>query len=181
MKHSAPVVTLEDLGRLHDSRANSIRPVLLREGCDRDDFDDVRQEAFLRAMRGLPYYRGDAGGLRSWLGTIIKRRYLNYARDKAAREKREAAAAEEWAHRLNVALRSSPEHHSLIPLVAEAMSGLGEADQRVMWLRYAEGIPSREIAKRSGLKIDTVRKRLSRAKSRLREIFTELSSSDTIA
>jgi RNA polymerase sigma-70 factor (ECF subfamily) len=51
----------------------------------RDEIDDVTQETFLRAYRGLQSYRGDSGAT-SWLLSIARRVCLDFAEKKKKEE-----------------------------------------------------------------------------------------------
>ena len=49
------------------------------------DADDAVQDAMVRAWRGLAGFRGDAGGLRSWLYTVATRACLDAIRGRSRR------------------------------------------------------------------------------------------------
>lgn len=178
---AASPVDLEDLARLHDTRASRIRSVLLRDGCDREDFEDIRQESFIAAMAGFSEYRGDAKGVTAWLGSIIRNRYLNFVRDKSTRRRHESIASREWERRLRSIHRRNPRQTSMIEQMSRALSLLRSPDQRLMWSHYVDGMTTQEIASLEGLEVRAIQKRIERARQRLRDIFTRLESSDTIA
>lgn len=57
--------------------------------------------------------------------------------------------------------------------VAQALGRLGDADQRVLRLRYDEDLTQVEVARRLGVPEGTVKVRLHRARGRLRTLLEE--------
>lgn len=174
MKGNSTALTVDALARLYDTGAERVRPSLIRRGCRREDFDDLRQDSFIAAMKHVEEFEGDSEGVVAWVGTIIKNRFLNFMRDSSLRERKETIAAREWAARLRALHGRDASKEALIERMSKAMSLLSPDDQRVMWLHYAEGIATGEIAKREGADGPAIRKRLERARTRLREIYTRL-------
>src|SRR5829696_6977659 len=62
--------------------AQAVRRFLYGSGAGADDLDDLAQDAFFRAFRGLDGWRGEAS-FRSWLFTIAS----NLLRDEHRRRK----------------------------------------------------------------------------------------------
>ena len=69
------------LVRIHQARVRALANGLVG---DHALAEDVAQEVFLRAWRGLPGFRGDAG-FSTWLYTIARRTALEHARRPALR------------------------------------------------------------------------------------------------
>lgn len=69
-------------GRMVTSCDADIRRFCAWSGVPANDADDVVQETFLRAFRGLGSFRGDSTA-RSWLLTIARRVFLDFADRKA--------------------------------------------------------------------------------------------------
>ncbi len=136
---------------------------VLRVVKDRSQAEDLAQEAFLRAYRGLEGFRGDAA-VRSWLYRIATNLATNavtrrreYPSDtmpeQAARGRgpgRELEAAELRAH-LRAAIAGLPDELR-VPLV----------------LREYDELSYQEIADTTGLPLNTVRTRILRARRALR-------------
>ena len=57
--------------------------------------------------------------------------------------------------------------------VEQALGALGEADQRLLRLRYADDLTQGEVARRLGVPEGTVKVRLHRARRRLRGLLAE--------
>jgi len=105
-----------------------------------DDAEDAVQETFLRALRALPSFRGDAA-VRSWLYRIA----VNVCLDR----KRSAHPTEEWdEERCPAASPSrSPERIALSHLrVMEALDTLVPHQRVVLLLKELEGWSVGEIA-----------------------------------
>jgi len=129
---------------------------------------DVAQEAFLRAHRGLADFRGDAR-LSTWLYQIVSRLCLNRL---AGSERRFARHGEEMLARLPDA-RPGPdqtlERGELEEALHRAIAELPEERRIVVVLRDVEGLAYEEIAEVLELPVGTVRSRLHRARLDLKE------------
>lgn len=125
--------------------------------------DDLVQEAWVAALERPP--RTDRP-LRGWLATVLRRRASDLGRERGGRERREQHAARDEA---------LPSTHELVERAAlqrtlvEAVLELDEPFRSTVLLRFFEGLPPREIARRSGVSVATVQSRLTRALERLRE------------
>jgi len=132
---------------------------------------DATQEIFLRIWRGLAGFRGDAK-LSTWVFQVA----WNYLRGHHRRRERQptalGAAADEAVLRMPDPA-PGPERRAvasdLLDRVTAAMDDLPEHYRAVVWLRDAEGLSYAEIAEALDLPIGTVRSRLARARSALKE------------
>jgi RNA polymerase sigma-70 factor (ECF subfamily) len=137
------------------------------------DAEDAVQEAYLRAFRFFPLFRG--GDARAWLLKIV--RNACYSQLRANRPMQEATEFDE-----NVAPPDScapnPEEallqHDGGNLVRRALDALPLGFREVVILREFEGMSYKEIADITGLPTGTVMSRLSRARGRLRQALTGL-------
>lgn len=140
--------------------------------------EDVTQDAFVRAWRSLDSFRNDAGeGFRSWLLRIASNRALDMLRAQTRRP------ADSLDARLDDEERSwEPVEHGDSPsdlaerseLGAYLESALGQLhpDQRiVIVLSDVHGYPYDEIASITGIPIGTVKSRINRGRTRLRELL----------
>ena len=73
---------LDALTRVVVTSSADIRRFVVWLGVRPDDLDDVLQETFLKAFRGIGSFRGDSAGL-SWLLTIARRVCLDRAATRA--------------------------------------------------------------------------------------------------
>ena len=129
---------------------------------------DVAQEAFLRAHRGLAEFRGDAR-LSTWLYAIVSRLCLNRL---AGSERRLARHGEEALAKLADAgpgPDQALERGELEEALHRAIAELPEERRIVVVLRDVEGLAYDEIAEVLDLPVGTVRSRLHRARLDLKE------------
>lgn len=129
---------------------------------------DVAQEAFLRAHRGLGEFRGDAK-LSTWLYAITSRLCLNRL---ASGERRLVRHGEETLLRLSDPGRrpdAALERSELESALARAIAELPEERRIVVVLRDIEGLAYEEIAQALDVELGTVRSRLHRARADLKE------------
>ncbi|HEY8005029.1 MAG TPA: RNA polymerase sigma factor [Phenylobacterium sp.] len=146
---------------------------------DEAEAEDVLQEAYTRAFSAMAGFRGEAG-IATWLTRIV----LNEAHGRLRRRKvtveldeLEAAQAEPGrAQVLNFPgmLRSEdPEADAaraqIRRLLERAVDALPEPFRLVFILREVEELSVEETATHLGLKVETVKTRLHRARRRLRE------------
>jgi len=143
------------------------------------DAQDVAQEAYLRAFRFFPGFRG--GDARAWLMKIVRNTCYTWLHTN-----RPLQEAMEFDENL-----LPPETCALNPeeavlqndsntLVRKAMEKLPPNFREVLILRELEGMSYREIADITGMPAGTVMSSLSRARVRLRQILTGLMNGETV-
>ncbi len=150
--------------RLADSSALAFRVALgvLR---NREDAEDVAQEAFLRAFRNFDRLR-DREAFRSWLVRITWRLALDRQRSERRRERRELAVALSTAPPSVEELVASREFEQHLD---RAVDGLPPKLRIVVVLAAIEQYDTREVAQLLDLPEGTVKSRLFLARSRLAE------------
>lgn len=149
---------------------------LARRLVQRDDVDDVAQEAWAHALRGPAPH---AGRHRAWFWSVIQNVATSRHRGEARRRRREAAAAtpnESEAKSLGPGeLAARLEQHSA--LIA-AVQELDEPYKCAILQRYFEDMSPRDIAARTGTPVRTVHTRLNRALTMLRARLDQRHSGD---
>ena len=124
---------------------------------DRERADDLTQETYVRVLRSLPRFRGDAP-VRSWLFSIVRR---VVADDIAARQRRRR-------HHSDLDHRTAPEAESPDPQDAVTLEHLLAAldpDRRAAFvLTQLLGYSYVEAAETCGVPIGTIRSRVARAR-----------------
>lgn len=138
-----------------------------------DDARDVTQEAFLRAFRALPGFRGQAK-FSSWLYRIT----LNLCRDWMRRQMRtpfvptpEGMDAEDLAVQDDgeaMTVEDAVAQRDLSRHVARAMQVLPEEQRSAVLLKEYHGLTFQEIAELQGCPLSTVKTRLYQGLSVLR-------------
>ncbi|HEY7139327.1 MAG TPA: sigma-70 family RNA polymerase sigma factor [Methylomirabilota bacterium] len=155
----------EELVRTHQHRVYGLALRMLGNAAEAQD---VAQEAFLRAHRGLAEFRGDSR-LSTWLYAIVSRLCLNRL---AGSERRHARHGEEALARLPDAgpgPDQALERDELEEALHRAIGELPEERRIVVVLRDVEGLAYEAIAEVLELPVGTVRSRLHRARLDLKE------------
>jgi RNA polymerase sigma-70 factor (ECF subfamily) len=138
---------------------------------DPSEIEDVAQEAFIKAYRALPQFRGDSA-FYTWLYRIA----INTARNWMASAGRRPSApnalenedGETFNETDNLSDISTPESMVASREIAEtvnaAIEGLPEELRTAIVLREIEGMSYEDIAQSMGCPIGTVRSRIFRAR-----------------
>jgi RNA polymerase sigma-70 factor (ECF subfamily) len=135
---------------------------------DADAAQDVAQEAFVKAYRALGRFRPGAP-LRPWLLRIVANEAINRAKAGSRHPTVDLALAESRA----ADPAGSPEAQALAAerreMVVKALNDMKEEDRLVIAYRYFFDLSEVEMADVLDIPRGTVKSRLSRAMSRLRE------------
>lgn len=129
--------------------------------------EDVVQESYIAALTTPPR---SAEAMRSWLARVVTRRASNRRRGESRRRQREHEGASGEAlpstHEVSESLHAQRR-------VLAALDGLPAAQKTAIYLRWYEGLPPREIARRMEVPVETVRSRIKRGLARLRSELDE--------
>ena len=143
--------------RLYERYATMIHGMLLAR-VPQMDADDLVQDVFLTAWRGLESLR-DPAAFGGWLSTIARNRATDFHR-------RTVNAVELPDHlQASDATAASAEAHAAL----ETIRQLPEAYRETLMLRLVEGMTGPEIAERTGLTAASVRVNLHRGMKMLRD------------
>lgn len=147
-----------------------------------DEARDVAQEAFVLAFQKLKTFRQESA-FYSWLFRIAyntavtrhRRRRprtasMEMLRDKSGREPTDDRPESDPTHHLDISERQA--------LVASALDELAKEYRTVIVLREMEGLSYEEIAELVACPVGTVRSRIHRARSELREKLTRALASE---
>ena len=158
--------------RLFEKYAPRVRRLVSRHVSDADEVADVTQEAFIRAFRALPNFKGESQFF-TWLYRIA----VNTARNSLAKLRRvrrfESVAVEgaedgESFVAGDAADDATPEallaSRQVAQAVERAVAALPEDMRMVLTLREIDGLGYAEIAAKLGIPIGTVRSRIFRAR-----------------
>ena len=160
--------------------ANNQRLYRLARSIVRNDSEaeDVLQEAYLHAFARLESFRGESA-LATWLSRIV----INEALGRLRKARRAIAVPESTLPQATIipfplnAGSSDPEksmaQRQILELVERAMDALPEMFRTVFVARAVEGLSAEETAELLGLKPETVKTRLFRARKLLRERLDE--------
>jgi RNA polymerase sigma-70 factor (ECF subfamily) len=137
---------------------------------DAAEVADVTQEAFIRAYRALPSFRGESA-FYTWLYRIAINTAKNYLVAQDRRPPGSDVDAEE-AEQLDLGVRmkdqTTPENYlqeeEIVLAIRDALEALPEDLRTAITLRELEGLSYEEIAKAMECPIGTVRSRIFRAR-----------------
>jgi RNA polymerase sigma-70 factor, ECF subfamily len=144
--------------------------------------EDVAQEAFIKAYRALPQFRGDSA-FYTWLYRIAINTAKNavVSRDRSPVEYDLDAQNSDDSYDMQSRLKDSETPEGLVlteeirGTVNSAIDALPEDLRTAIVLRELEGLSYEEIAESMGCPVGTVRSRIFRAREaidrRLREVF----------
>ena len=131
---------------------------------------DVAQEAFVKAYRALPSFRGDSA-FYTWLYRIAINTAKNWLVAQGRRppaDDIDAADAEQFEGETGLKEYGTPEHmvmrDEIAETVARAIEELPDELRTAITLRELEGLSYEEIAKAMDCPIGTVRSRIFRAR-----------------
>lgn len=151
-------------------RERAVRMAWRLVGGDDAAAQDVAQDAFVSAYRGLGRFRGEAS-LSTWFYRILVRQAHNYRRWRAVRER--------WS-----TTREDPPDPSSTPSgdpalrrrIASALDTLTRRQREAFVLVHLEGFSVREAAGLMGSREGTVKSHLHRALTHLRRELADLES-----
>ena len=161
----------DDLMRLHLPRVWAVVWRMVRQ---REDTEDVVQEVFLTAYRGLAEFRGEAR-LSTWLHRIAVTRALNHLERAEERASRARVELDDVLDALPAAAGpgGSPlqalQAGELQRRLSDCLGRMPAAFRSILSLRDVDDTPYEGIAAALGIALGTVRSRLARARLALRQ------------
>jgi RNA polymerase sigma-70 factor (ECF subfamily) len=161
-------------GQILDRYSSLVAGVIAAQGVPPSDIEDLAQQAFISAYKGLGGFRGDAK-LSSWLYRIA----LNTARGHLKRQSLRPSIAsveqeaETGQHPVDERRSSDAQRHVHDTALAGALTHLTEPQRTCIGLYYFEELSYEEIAEATGFILNTVRTHIRRGKMRLAELLDE--------
>ena len=165
---------------------NRIYNVIFRMCQNVDDAAELTQDTFVKIIENIGNFRGQSS-FYTWAFRIAVNLTLNY-RSRAARSSHSSLdAVDEADLQAKEALKqflcdeSSPDpavvaaNKELCELIVKALMELDDQQKAVVVLRDIEGMNYAQIAEVLDTELGTVKSRLSRARSNLREIMESIS------
>lgn len=123
--------------------------------------DDLVQESWLMALRGSRH----AAAERGWLTRVLRFKAAEQRRAATRRRRHEEAGARAEATR---SAGEAAERLEVLGRVVAALRELPEPYCTAVTLRYLDELPPREIARRTGVSVNTARSRVQRGLVKLR-------------
>jgi len=137
--------------------------------------EDVTQEVLWKlASRYREHMELPPDELKNYLCAAIKREALNLAKQNGRlREREEQWLAERPLSMDNVDMEAFRDEYGFGPDVENALSGLDNLDRDILGLFYGQGFSRKETAKIVGISEEALKKRLQRAKAKVKAALEE--------
>lgn len=163
-------VAFSELVRRHQG---AVRGLLARYLRARDAVDDLAQEVFLAALRGIDGYRGDAT-FRLWLLAIARRHAAGHLRDQIRRRARGANVLElaimGWhADALERGVVAARDDELWLAALQDCLGRLPAESAALVSAHYFRAESLADIARRHGKREGALRMTLLRIRQALRE------------
>jgi RNA polymerase sigma-70 factor (ECF subfamily) len=148
---------------------------------DREESEDLVQDVFLKAFRGIENFKGDSS-IYTWLRRITVNESLNWLRKWKRRFRWQHRSLEQDAE-YNIEIASEekgPENRyqekQLSDSIKEGLDSLPEKSRAVLVLKEIEGLSYEEIGHLMGISKGTVSSRIFYAREKLREYLKGIES-----
>lgn len=148
----------------------------LRNVAAREDIEECVGDTFADICIGIEHEHKDVRELSGYINTIAKRKAIKYYHRLTDTKKFSEELSDELAADTDVPAKTemNERNREMLRIIME----LGEPDCTIILLRYYYKRNSSEIAKKTGLRPATVRKRLERALNKLRIALTAAGITD---
>ena len=164
---------VDAFGLLVTAYEKNVFNVALQMLGNREDAQDIAQEAFLKAYNSLSSFRGDSK-FSSWLYRIVSNLCLDFKRRQGRRPSSSLTVEDDDGEnvQLDIADESqSPETLLERKLTREAvrrgLAELPDEQRQILLLREIQGLSYEEIGEAMGLEAGTVKSRIFRARKKL--------------
>ncbi len=135
---------------------------------DKDDAEDVLQEAFVSAFQKLDSYREDAS-----FGAWLKRIVINKALNQVQRIKKDLMLAEDIKEDVSEYEPDNAEPNYTVDQIKSAINELPTGFRTVLSLYLFEGYDHKEISEILGITESTSKSQYKRAKDKLKMIVRQ--------
>ena len=152
---------------LYDRYAPRVYAVVRRIAGDDDLAQDYAQEAWIRAIRALPTFRGDAR-FSTWLHRIAVNSALQALRKAETRKKHDGPVPDE------IPVQPANGDALLQKQLERALDVLPEGMRRVLILHDVEGYTHEEIGDVLGVTSGTSKSQLFKARAKMRQLLVGL-------
>lgn len=150
---------------LYDRHSGPILALAQRILGNRDEAEEVLQDAFVRVWQEAASYDANRAGFRAWICTIARNRALDVLRRRATAQKMSASLEPPTGPaRPDASIAADSER------VKSALGQLPPPQRQAIELAYYEGLTHVEIAERLSAPLGTVKTRILDGMRKLREI-----------
>ncbi len=128
-----------------------------------DAADDIVQDSLEKAVARFAQYR-QGTDLKLWLLTIVRHQFI----DQYRKAKRRGTNTEIDDHSAEMSLKPSQESTVMLSDVMAAIKNLSSKERKLVTSICFEGQSYHDVAEDHGMKVGTVKSRMSRIRSKLR-------------
>ena len=151
---------------LYDAWSSRLFALILQIVVDRAQSEEVLQEVFLEVWRTAGSFSPARGSARAWLVTMARRRAIDRVRSSQSSRDRESRWRD-YMPDVDLTLQQV-EDRLEGEQVRRALEAVGEPYRSTIELAYFTGLTHREIARRTGTPLGTVKTRIRDGIARLR-------------
>ena len=175
---ASDVEAFAELARRYERRIYSLA---LHYAQDRQDAEDLSQEAWLRAFRAMNSFKGESS-FYTWIRRITINCFLNHERAPLARWRALFAQPDEDSPLVrNSSIENSMHDRLLLKQVIGALAKLSPRQRLIFLLKHQEGMTYEEIAEVLGCSTGTAKKAVARALGKLRaQLHVETEASECV-
>jgi RNA polymerase sigma-70 factor (ECF subfamily) len=179
--NAGEVAAFDEIVAVHRDRIQAVAQAFLRNFADAEE---ITQDTFLRAHRGLGEFRGDSS-LATWLHRIAmnlarnrywyfhrRRRHLTLSLDASLQDGSPATFADLVATDAADPARAAVADE-FTRLIDACMEKLADRPRAILQLRNTLNRSYRDIASECGTNIGTVKSRIARARANLRDLMAK--------
>jgi RNA polymerase sigma-70 factor, ECF subfamily len=159
------------LSALYDRYSRTVFGVGVKLLGDRSLAEELVQEVFLKVWRSSHTFDSSRGSFSTWLYRVTR----NLASDSYRKRTRRVNPVSDKDSYISATRDSSPGPQEIVDdswlswRISRALEELDAPHREVIELAYYQGLSQREISRRTGVALGTVKTRTSRALKRLRE------------
>ena len=161
----------EALAALYRRHTPLLRTIIARVVNNDSDVDDLLQEIFVEIWNRIGSYEEAKGKALGWIVTLARRRAIDRVRRKQAYSRAEERLRENTLHiadAMHPSTDSEAMHGDTAEIFQRILTTLPAAQREAVQLAYYSGLSQRDIARRTGIPLGTIKTRLELAVRKLR-------------
>ena len=161
----------EALATLYDRHGRAAYSLAYRLMGEKQEAEDVVQEAFVKVWRSAGGYRVGRGSVRTWILSIVHNRGIDQIRSHASRRRTQDKVEASTPTSEPSEAFSETWKNSQREQVREALNTLPQEQLKILELAYFSGYTHVEIAERLDLPLGTVKGRMRLGLRKIRDFF----------
>lgn len=165
------------LATLYRRHTPLLRTIIARVVNNETDTDDLLQEVFVEIWNRVERYEEAKGKALGWIVTLARRRAIDKVRKKQAYARAEERLREQTHGEANDTHPSTDNeamNGDTAEIFQKMLATLPAAQREAVQLAYYSGLSQRDIARRTGIPLGTIKTRLELAVRKLRAGITAL-------